>query len=137
MAQVNIVQEGVERVRDAVSSVESDLQRAQKRLEKRWASRRKRLERETQKRVKRVRAELRKNAYVKRAQEVVDDATRQFEQAVDSLLGVLQIASRRDVNRIDRKLGQINRKLRDLEKTASKPASSRRSGEHAEARAAS
>jgi hypothetical protein len=32
------------------------------------------------------------------------------------VLEVLQVASRRDVKRIDRKLNQINRKLRDLEK---------------------
>ena len=91
--QANFVQEGVDRLRS-----------------------RKSFEKKTQKQVKRLRNELRKNSYVKRAQSVVEDATKQFEQGVDNLLEVLNIASRRDLSRIDRKLNQISRKLRDLEK---------------------
>jgi ElaB/YqjD/DUF883 family membrane-anchored ribosome-binding protein len=125
--QANFVQEGVDRVREAVSSIESDFQRVQKRVEKQLSARRKAIEKQvkarrrniekrTQKQVRRLRSELQKNPYVKRAQGVVDDATKQWESGVDSVLGVLQVASRRDVSRIDRKLNQINRKLRDLEK---------------------
>jgi hypothetical protein len=127
MAQENIVQEGVERVRDAVSSIESDLQRAQRRVEKEVNSRRKsfekelkaqrkRFEKQTQKQIK----QLRKTAVVKRAETFVDDAQKQFEQTVDSVLEVFQIASRRDVKRLDRKLNQINKKLKDLEKNKAK-----------------
>jgi 23S rRNA pseudoU1915 N3-methylase RlmH len=125
--QANFVQEGVDRVREAVSSIESDFQRVQKRVEKQLnarrksiekqvKARRKNIERRTQKQVRRLRTELKKNPYVKRAQGVMDDATKQWESGVDSVLGALQVASRRDVTRIDRKLNQINRKLRDLEK---------------------
>jgi len=126
--QANFVQEGVDRVREAVSSIESDFQRVQRRVEKQLTARRKaiekqvkarrkNLEKRTQKQVRRIRTELSKNPYVKRAQGVVNDATKQWEQGVDTVLGALQVASRRDVDRIDRKLNQINRKLRDLEKT--------------------
>ncbi|MFQ5417024.1 MAG: hypothetical protein ACE5FL_08280 [Myxococcota bacterium] len=116
MAQENFVQEGVDRVREVVASLEDDFQRVQKRVEKGLSARRKSFEKQTQKQVKRVRRELRRNSYVKRAQEVAGDATKQFEQAVDSVLEMLQVASRRDLHRIDRKLNQINKKLRDLEK---------------------
>jgi len=125
--QANFVQEGVDRGREAVSSIENDFQRVQKRVEKQLNARRKAIEKQvkarrknfekrTQKQVRRIRTELKKNPYVKRAQGVVNDATRQWEQGVDTVLGALQVASRRDVDRIDRKLNQINRKLRDLEK---------------------
>jgi septation ring formation regulator EzrA len=125
--QANFVQEGVDRLREAVSSVEDDIERMQDRMQKEFkarresvekqvASSRKNFEKKTQKQVKRLRNELRKNTYVKRAQGVVDDATKQFEQGVDNILEVLHVASKRDLSRIDRKLTQINRKLRDLEK---------------------
>jgi hypothetical protein len=121
--QVNFVQEGMDRVRETVSSIENDFERVQKRLkarrksiEKQVASNRKKFEKETQKRVKRLRTELRKNTYVKRAQDVVDDATKQFEKGVDSVFDTLNVASKRDLSRIDRKLSQINRKLREIEK---------------------
>jgi hypothetical protein len=126
--QANFVQEGVDRLREAVSSIEGDLERVQDRMqqefkarrksiEKQVASSRKNFEKKTQKRVKRLRNELRKNTYVKRVQGVVDDATKQFEQGVDNVLEVLHVASKRDLSRIDRKLNQINKKLRELEKS--------------------
>jgi GTP:adenosylcobinamide-phosphate guanylyltransferase len=126
--QANFVQDGVDRLREAVSSIEGDLERMQDRvqeefttrrksIEKQVSSSRKNFEKKTQKQVKRLRSELRKNTYVKRAQGVVDDATKQFEQGVDNILAVLNLASKRDLSRIDRKLNQINKKLRDLEKS--------------------
>jgi hypothetical protein len=131
--QTNFVQGGVDRVRETVSSIESDLEKVQKRMrrefrtrsrsiEKQVATRRRRIERQTERRVKRLQTTLKKNPYVKRAQGVVDDATKQFERGVDSVLEVLNVASRRDLNRIDRKLNQINRKLSGIEqRNQSKP----------------
>ena len=127
--QTNIVQEGVDRVRETVSSIESDFDKAQKRvrrelrargksIEKQVSTRRRRLERATERQIKRLQAELKKNSYVKRAQGVVEDATKQIERGVDSVFEVLNVASRRDLARIDRKLNQINRKLSGIEKTA-------------------
>jgi len=129
--QPNIVQEGVDRVRETVSLIESDLGKVQKKvrrelrsrgksIEKQVSTRRKRIERETEKQVKRIRKELNKNRYVKRAQSAVEDATKQLERGVDSFLGAINVASRRDLDRIDRKLNQINRKLRSLEGEAAK-----------------
>jgi hypothetical protein len=115
--QANFVQEGVDRVRETVASLESDFEKLQKRVRKRIQARSKTIEKQTQKRVKKLRSEFQKNAYVKRAQGAIDDATRQFEQGVDSVLEVLNVASKRDVGRIDRKLNQINRKLREIEKS--------------------
>ena len=55
MAQENLVQEGVDRVREAVSSIEGDFQRVQKRVEKGINARRKTIEKQV--RVRRKRAE--------------------------------------------------------------------------------
>jgi hypothetical protein len=126
--QANFVQESVDRVREAVASIEDDIDRVQRRMQKEWKTRRKSMERQvtshrkdfekkTQRQMKRLRTELLKNPYVRRAQEAVDDATKQFEQGVDNVLKVLHVASQRDLNRIDRKLNQINKKLRELEKS--------------------
>ena len=128
MAQhARFVQEGVDRVRETVSSFESDIERMQKRAQEEFNARRKAFERQlaerrksfakqTEKRVRKLRTELRKNSVVKRAQDALDDATRQLEKGIDNLFEALHVASKRDLNRIDRKLSQINRKLRDLEK---------------------
>jgi hypothetical protein len=127
--QTNFVQDGVDRVRETVSSIESDIDQAGKKvrkelrarsksLEKEVTTRRRRLERATERQMKRIQAELKKNRYVKRAQVVVEDATKQIERGVDSVFEVLNVASRRDLARIDRKLNQINRKLSGIEKTA-------------------
>lgn len=126
--QASFVQESVDRVREAVSTLEDDLESMQRRMQREFKARRKSIEKQvtssrkdfekkTQKQVRRLRTEFRKNTYVKRAQRAVDDATKQFEQGVDNVLEVLQIASKRDLSRIDRKLNQINKKLRDLEKS--------------------
>jgi hypothetical protein len=122
--QASFVQDSVDRVREAVSSLESDFGKVQKRAEKRIQARRKsldaqrkRFEKQTEKQVKRLQTEINKNPYVKRAQSVVDDATKQFEKRFDSVLDALNLASQRDIRRVDRKLNQINKKLRDLEKS--------------------
>ena len=119
--QASLMQEGVDRFREAFDSL--DLQRVQKeltqrrkRIEKQIASGRRQWERRTRKQVKRVQTELRRNSVVKRAQSFQKDATRQLESGIDGILGTFRIASRRDVDRLDRKLGQINRKLKDIER---------------------
>lgn len=120
--QASLVQEGVDRFREAFESL--DLQRMQKqltqrrkRIEKQFASGRRQWERRTRKQVRRFQTELRRNSLVKRAQSLQKDATRQVESGIDGLLASLRIASRGDIDRLDRKLGQINRKLKDLERT--------------------
>lgn len=129
--QASLVQEGVDRFREAFDSL--DLQQVQKqlnqrrrRLEKQIASGRREWEKRTRRQVKRLQSELRKNsvvkqlrgnALIKRIQALPSDASRQLESGVDGLLSVLRIASKADLQRIDRRLGQISRKLKDIERT--------------------
>jgi hypothetical protein len=116
------MQEGVDRFREAFDSL--DLQRVQrqlsqrrKQIEKQIASGRRQWERRTRRQVKRVQTELRNNSLVKRVQELQKNASRQLGSGIDGILGALRIASRGDVDRLDRRLGQISRKLKDLERT--------------------
>ena len=44
------------------------------------------------------------------------DAAKQYESGIEAFLSALQIASKSDVQRIDRKISQLNRKLREMEK---------------------
>ena len=127
--QVSFVQEGVDRMEDAYRSIDKTVQRLQKDLrarrksiekqvssgrksfERQIKARRSTIEKNTRKQVR----ELRKNPLVKRAISLRDGTTKQIEDGVDSVLGFFSIATKSDVNRIDRKLGQINRKLKGLE----------------------
>ena len=74
--------------------------------------------------MKQIEKELQKNTLVKRAEELRDQASRQVESVVDSLLNALQIASKTDVQRIDRKISQLNRKLKEMERAKSSAAKS-------------
>ena len=119
--QASIVQDSVDRVREAVSSLESDFDKVQKRAEQQFRAQRKSLEKRAEKQVSRLRSEFKKNPLVKRAQTAVDDASKQIEKNVDSLLEALNVASQRDLQRVDRKLNKINKKLRDLENSSTAP----------------
>lgn len=128
--QVSFVQEGVDRVGDAFRSFDAGFQRLQKDLrgrrktfEKQINTSRKTVERQinagrrdfekaTRKRVN----ELRKNPAVKRAIGVRNDATKQFESRVSTVLGFFNVATRSDLDRIERKLGQIAKKLKGIER---------------------
>lgn len=121
--QTSIIEEGVDRVNAAYESLDKEFQRFQrqfrsrrKAIEKQITSSRRTIERRTRKQVNQLRSDLRKSPLVKRARSMQADAVKQVEGAVDNLLGALQIASKSDLQRIDRKLSQLNRKLKELER---------------------
>jgi hypothetical protein len=120
--QTTLVQEGVDRFNAAFESLGDEVSRVQKRMqarrrsiEKQLNERRKRIEKQTRKRVNRIESEIRKNSLVKRVQELRDDAVRQLESSVDSIVDVLPIATKGDLKRIERKLSQISRRVKELE----------------------
>jgi len=114
MAEQSFVEESYDRVQDTVRSWGDELEKMQKEFNKR----RKRFEKDAQKRVKRVRGEIRKSALVKRAEALQKDATKQIETGVDTVLDRLQIASRSDVKRLEKKVAKLSKQLRDFEKTS-------------------
>lgn len=114
MAQASFIQGGLDRVESAFKTFEKDFRRLQKRADQR----RKQLEKRAEREVRRFQTELRKNPVVKRAQTLGEDARKAASEQVDALLGTLRLASRTEVERLDRKVGQLNRKVRELEKAA-------------------
>lgn len=120
--QASLVQEGVERFNEAWRSAGEEVQRLQKQLqhrrhslEKQITARRKRIEKQTRRRVSRARTELERNPWVKRAQSLRDEAWKRLERGLDGTLGNLRIASRRDVERIERRITQLNRRIKEIE----------------------
>jgi len=114
-ARESRINEAVQFIDDEFQRVQKELSARRKSLEKEFATRRKTVERRTRKELKRIQSELKKNPIVKRADAVRKDVTKQVETRVDSLLGLMQIASRSDVQRINKKLTTLNRRLKTIE----------------------
>jgi hypothetical protein len=137
-----ILEDGRERFEGALRDIERDW----KRLQKRADQGRKQLEQRAQRQVKRLQSELRKNPLVKRAEEqrkvlerrarrlgtelrnsapvkraegLRKDAEHLVEGQLESLFGLLRIASASEVSRLERKVDQLSRKLREIERHGS------------------
>ncbi len=121
--QVSLVQDGLDRFTSAFESLGGEAQRIQKQIrtrrksfEKRFNDQRQTLEKRTRKQVNRIESELRKSGVLERAQTLRNDAAKQLESGLSRVLGVLPVATKTDVKRIERKLGQISRKVKELER---------------------
>jgi hypothetical protein len=135
--QNGFVNESVDRVTSVFRSIDGELRRVQKQLktrrksfEKQLASGRRDIEKQTRKQVKRLQTELKKNPLVKRAQTLRGEATAQIDGAVDRVLGALQIATKNDLDRIDRKLNVLTRKLKDLDRGGRRSAGNGEAASH-------
>jgi len=126
MAQTeSLVDQGVDRVQDALKSADKEFQRIQRRvktqrrtLERRIETQRKSFEKQArsfEKQAQKQIKEIRKNGLVRRVETLGKDVQSQIESGVESFLSVLQIASKSDLERVDRKLNRISRKLKDLD----------------------
>ncbi len=109
------VDEAVQFFDDEFQRIQKELSTRRKSLEKEFTSKRKTVEKRTRKELKRIQSELKKNPIVKRADAVRKDVTKQVETRVDTLLARIQIASRSDVQRINKKLTALNRRLKAIE----------------------
>jgi hypothetical protein len=121
--QTSFVNESVDRAKSAFRSIDGELRRVQKQLqarrrtfEKQLSSGRKDIERQTRKQVKRLQAELRRSPLLRRAQTLRADATQQIDNVVDRVLSALSIATKNDLDRIDRKLTVLARRLKELDR---------------------
>ncbi len=128
--EASIVQDGIDRFRDAFANIEDEFERVQKnirirrrKLEKRVESGRRDFEKRVEtgrkdfeKRTRKLRTEVRKNPTFKRLDGIRKDATKRYEEGVETLLNTLQVASKGDVKRIDRKISQLSKKLKEMER---------------------
>jgi len=124
--QESIVDEGWDRLTAARDRIDDEIQRVQedlngrrKQLEKQFAKNRKSVEKQARKQVKQIQRDLRKSPVVKGLEKWRGRAESQFGEAVESLLGIFQVASRDDLKRIDRKLARISKRLAQMESVRS------------------
>jgi hypothetical protein len=121
--QASVVREGVDQLRTAVRRVDRQFRKIQrqvetrrKQLEKEVTSRRKAIEKQAQRQIARFQREIQKQPLLKRAESLRAGASRQIERGVASFFEALPIATRSELERVDRKVAGISRKLRELEK---------------------
>ena len=97
---MTFVQESTDSFTDAYESIRKEARKLQKRVEK-----------QTRKPLR----QLRGNVLLKRTQNLGSEAREQVAGGVETVLGHLQIASKSDLERIERKLKQIDLKLQGVE----------------------
>ena len=121
--QASVVRDGVDQLRTAVRRVDRQFRRIQRQVEtrrkqlgKQVTTRRKAIEKRAQRELARFQRELQRQPLVKRAESLRADATRQLERGVATFLDALPIVTKREVERIDKKIAGLSRKLRELEK---------------------
>ncbi len=114
-ARESRINEAVQFFDDEFQRVQKELSTRRKSLEKEFATKRKSVEKRTRKELKRIQSELKKSPIVKRADAVRKDITKRVEARVDTLLGLMQVASKSDVQRINKKLTTLNRRLKAIE----------------------
>jgi hypothetical protein len=114
-ARQSRIDEAVQFFDDEFQRVQKELSARRKSLGKEFATKRKSVEKRTRKELKRIQSELKKSPIVKRADSVRKDVTKRVEARMDALLGLLQVASKSDVQQINKKLTTLNRRLKAIE----------------------
>ena len=114
-ARQSRIDEAVQFFDDEFQRVQKELSARRKSLGKEFTTKRKSVEKRTRKELKRIQSELKKSPIVKRADAVRKDVTKRVETRMDALLGLLQVASKSDVQQINKKLTTLNRRLKAIE----------------------
>lgn len=120
----SFVEEGRERLHAARERIDDEIQRVQKefqtrarRIERQLETGRKNIEKQTRKQVRQIEKDLRKSPVVKQLDSWRSQAAQLVEETFESVLGALQVASKSDVKKIDRKLTKLNKRLKEIERT--------------------
>ena len=106
-----------ERVDSEISRIQKDLATRRKKIEKQLNTSRKNFEKQTRKQVKQIEKDLRKSDIVKTLESWRSQAESLVEETLEGVLGALQVASKSDVKKIDRKLTKLTKRLKDIERT--------------------
>jgi len=123
MAEATFIQEGVGRVQSALKSLDKEYRRIQKQADVRLRKVEKRAERQ----IKHLQAGFLRSPLAKRAEDVrrrVEEARSEAQSVLtgrfESMLGALKIATRTEIEKLERKVALLNSKLHELERA--KPA---------------
>ena len=114
MAQPSVIQEGMDRFEDARKSFEKRYRQVQKQADKR----RREFEKTAERRVREIRDRITENPIAKQVDGFRERATQRVEEQVEQVLGLFRIATQSEVERLERKVAQLTRKVRELERIA-------------------
>ena len=105
-----------ERVDAEITRIQKDLSTRRKKIEKQLNTSRKNIEKQTRKQVRQLEKDLRKSEVVKTLESWRGQVENLLEETLEGVLGALQVASKSDVQKIDRKLTKLNKRLKDIER---------------------
>jgi len=100
-------------------TLEKRIEKGRRQLESRFEKGVRQLETRGRKQLDSLLAEIRGSAVAKRARTLRADAQKQIESGVETVLARLPVASRRDVDRIEKQLRTVTKKLSELERARS------------------
>ena len=103
---------GFERFNDALRGLDDQLQD----LRDRFDTRRRKVEKELGKRRDRVRNELRGTSVFQRAEKVRKDIEDRVERGREQIYDVIGLASKAEIQRLNRKLNTVTKKVNELAK---------------------
>jgi hypothetical protein len=101
-----------DRFNDALRNLDDQIQELRERLDER----RKSFRAELRKQTGRIEQTLRKSALYRRAEQAGKDLQTQVEQSRDSIYDVFGIASKSEIEKLNRKLAHISKRLNDIAK---------------------
>ena len=114
MSEPTTVRDQTEEALEGIQSVFKSAEEEFEKLQNRVSEQRKDFEKAAQKRIGKVQRELEKTPIYKRLHSLRKDASKEVEQGVDRILSSLNIATSSDIKKLDRRLKQISKKLKDL-----------------------
>ena len=124
MAQASVFEQGLDRFQATIKDLDREVQRARRELgrrrrgiEKELRSRRQTLERRAEKQIRRLRTELRRYPAYKRAEAFQSDARKRVEGGIDQIMDLIPVASKNEVETLERKIARLSRRVRELEKS--------------------
>jgi protein subunit release factor A len=101
-----------DRFNDALRNLDDQIQELRERLD----DRRKSFRAELRKQTSRIEQTLRKSALYRRAEQAGKDLQTQVESSRDSIYDVFGIASKAEIEKLNRKLAHISKRLNDIAK---------------------
>jgi len=101
-----------DRFNDALRGLDDQLQELRERFDERRDS----IQSEVRKQLSRAETQLRKSALYRRVEEVGKDLTEQADQVRTQIYDVIGVASKSEVDKINKKLHAISKKLNEIAK---------------------
>ncbi len=124
MAQANVIEQGFDRFQATFRDVDRQVQRVRRELGKRRRTierglkrRRTDLEKRATRQLRRVRSELRRNSTYRRAETLQAETRERIDRQIDQVLSSIPVASKSEVEGLEKRIARLTRRVRDLEKT--------------------